>query len=586
MRLSVTGHGSFTTKSTSCSGIRVYPSPDTVTASPTTQISFRHVPAAHITNSSIHVSGSRTGAHTGRIVADSTGNGASFYPAKPFSPGERVDVTAPDTICGAKGSSAHFTVTKVKTHALPKGKSTRKTKPTTAGDLQHFATEPDLEPPVVTVDKAHPDPKEGDFLLGSKGGTVPAGAMIMDGSGNLVWYHPLPKGQEATDLRVRTYKGRPVLTFWQGESTHGHGAGKGIIMDRSYQVVGTVSAGNGYDADLHEFLLEPDGTAWVTAYAKVPADLSAQGGPDDAPVYDGIVQQIDVATGNVLFEWHSLDHVALSASKVDYDKTDADAYDYFHVNSIEPSGKGTILISARNTSAAYLLNQATGAVIWTLGGKHSSFKMGDGTEFGYQHDARMRGSHSVTIFDDETETTPARLLALDLDLHSHKASVIWDYTAPGDIPVVAQGNLQLLANGNLVSGWGSANTDGPSRHSTTITEYTDDGKMLFHARFKGTGINTYRAYRAPWSGRPASAPAVKVTGSGAGTKVSLSWNGATDVASWDLVSRTGDGSTHSVASKPKSSFETVIPVSDLPAGTEARALDANGKVLATAEVPS
>ncbi|HET8929222.1 MAG TPA: arylsulfotransferase family protein, partial [Acidimicrobiales bacterium] len=459
----VASKGSFTTSDVSCSGVSVYPSPDTATASPATQVSFRNIDSTTITDTAVTVTGSATGEHTGDIVADSDGRGASFHPEKPFDAGETVTVTAPEQICGADDSSASFQIGSDDIAPLPKPKKTDDDTPeTTAADLQHFASEPGLEPPVLDVTKANPNADEGYYFMGPKSATIDGGPMITNGDGNLVWYQQVSGDDMVADFRVQTYKGEPVLTWWEGVIDKGNGTGKGHIVNSSYEPVATVEAGNGYAADMHEFLLDGD-TAWITIYHKSPGDLTALGGAKNAAVLDSIVQQIDIATGNVLFEWHSLDHVDADTGAVDYDTESARAYDYFHVNSIDPSGDGTILVSARNTNAIYLLNRATGDLVWTLGGSQTDFDMGTGTPFVFQHDARLRGDRYITIFDNETKKTPARIIALDVDIDAKKVSLVWEHTAPDDIPVVAQGNLQFLEDGNTVTGWGSSSVEGKTK---------------------------------------------------------------------------------------------------------------------------
>ncbi len=84
--------------------------------------------------------------------------------------------------------------------------------------------------------------------------------MIFEEAGNLVWFHPLPKGTEATNLQVQQYDGQPVLTWWQGRiPPQGFGQGEEIIDNSSYREIGRVHAGNGYLADLHEFHITPRG---------------------------------------------------------------------------------------------------------------------------------------------------------------------------------------------------------------------------------------------------------------------------------------------------------------------------------------
>ena len=106
-----------------------------------------------------------------------------------------------------------------------------------------------------------------------------------------------------------------------------------MIVDHAYRELARVKAGNGYQSDLHEFLITSRGTALIAIYSQVDADLSAVGGPRDGQVVEGIIQEIDIPTGRVLFEWHSLDHVGLDESYRSY-PTDPGAFDYFHLNSI------------------------------------------------------------------------------------------------------------------------------------------------------------------------------------------------------------------------------------------------------------
>ncbi len=574
--------GSFTDSEVACDGIALFPSPDTTTAAPTSQISFQQVDAATITDGSITVTGSSTGDHTGEIVANSDGEGASFRPTEPFEAGETVTVTAPEQICGAEGSTASFTVATDEIAPLPEPDEPPSPRPQTSDDeLQHFLSQPDLAPPALEVTR--PDlsddgtPRgEGLYFLGAKGGTIDGGPMIIDAAGELVWHLPMPEGVQVADVRVQQYQGEPVLTWWQGAIDRGNGKGTGVIVDRSYATVAEVEAANGYAADMHEFLLDDDGTAWMTIYHTAPGDLSDLDGPANAAVIDSIVQQVDIPTGNVLFEWHSLDHVDPAVSAVDYDADSDRPYDYFHVNAIDPGGEGTILITARNTNALYLLNRASGEVIWTLGGEASSFAMGEGTDSVFHHDGRLHGDRFVTIFDNQTKDIPARLIALELDLEADRASLVWEHTAPGDLPAVAQGGLQLLEGGNLVAGWGSANLEGPADRTTTITEYASDGAVLFHVAFLGEGINSYRAYRMPWTATPTSDPAATVTDDDGGATVAVAWNGATEVARWELVSSADD---EVLATADRAGFETRIEVDDLPAGVVVRALDADGAVL-------
>src|SRR5262249_52349403 len=155
-----------------------------------------------------------------------------------------------------------------------------------------------------------------------------------------------------------------------------------------------VRAGNGYQADLHEFQLTAAGTALLTVVQPVPADLRAVGGPAAGTFLDGIVQEVDVVSGRVVFEWHASDHVALTESYA----PPQDPFDFFHANSIDVDTDGTLLVSARHTWTVYKLDRKTGAVIARIGGKQSNYTFAAGASFYWQHDARRQPDGTITIF--------------------------------------------------------------------------------------------------------------------------------------------------------------------------------------------
>src|SRR6202035_1409826 len=223
------------------------------------------------------------------------------------------------------------------------------------------------------------------------------GPMILDGQGHLVWFHHVP-GREVFNLEVKTYRAKPVLTWWQGKIVDGHGAsGTDVIMNSSYQPVAELHAGYGYASDLHEFQVTPQGTALIDAYVPVHANLSSVGGSSSGTVLDCVIQELDIKTGRVLWEWHALGHVPLSASYGGV-PTDQTPFDFFHLNSIQQLSGNRLIISGRNTWSVYMLDERTGRVIWTLGGKDSSWRMGSGTNFEWQHDARLHSRGLLTVF--------------------------------------------------------------------------------------------------------------------------------------------------------------------------------------------
>ena len=103
-----------------------------------------------------------------------------------------------------------------------------------------------------------------------------------------------------------------MLTWWQSPLVADGRRDAGmVIADDTYRVIKLVRAGNGYQPDLHAFQIRPDGTALMTVYDAIRCDLRAHGGPANGAVADTLMQEIDLRTGLVRFEWHSLDHVAL-----------------------------------------------------------------------------------------------------------------------------------------------------------------------------------------------------------------------------------------------------------------------------------
>ena len=96
--------------------------------------------------------------------------------------------------------------------------------------------------------------------------------VVYDDEAQPVWIEP--DGSAATDLRVQTYRGRPVLTYWTGEIKEGTGNGKGVVLDERYLPVAEVRCGHGVLADIHEFQLTSRGTALLTSYPTLPYDLS------------------------------------------------------------------------------------------------------------------------------------------------------------------------------------------------------------------------------------------------------------------------------------------------------------------------
>lgn len=555
--------------------LEVVPFPGTPDASPYSQIAFPALAPSAIT--SIRVTGSESGDHAGSLRALPSRRGTAFVPAKPFQPGERATVVARVSSRAAaiasgarRGTALRFSFGIATAVPVPLPTSG----PSTPQSTQSFHSEPTLHPPVVAATR-DPDPGSGDTFVTAED-SPQQGPMILDNKGRTVWFRPIHNTHiSAFNLNVQRYRGRPVLTWWQGRvNVVGVGTeGEGLIFDDHYRTVGIVHASEGYSADLHEFQLTPAGTALISVFAPVSADLSSVGGSSNGELLDSIVQEIDIRTGRLLWEWHAFGHVPLTATEIGPPPPNA-PYDFFHINSIQQLPNGNLLISARNTWAVYEISRATGKVIWTLGGKDSSFKMSSRANFYWQHDAHLEGN-TLTLFDDGAipeEEPQSRALELHVDRARSRVTVARVYTHSPAVLSDYEGSMQTLDNGNLFVDWGRA---------PDLSEYSPGGKQIWNMSFTAP-IHTYRAYRYRWNADPETRPAISVgTASGGKVTVYASWNGATNVASWQLVAGPSGQLLSPLAATASAGFETAITGSTTQPYVAVRALDSAGRVLAT-----
>jgi hypothetical protein len=559
--------------------VSISPQPGSYDASARTQISLLGAPISALVH--VRASGSRSGAHPGRLLAYSQGDGASFVPSKPFQTGETVTVRGSVIVAGrGKPFSVNFTV--AQPDAI--GHAAAEAEPASApGEVQRYRSRPDLQPPAVAVTtQAAAGAAPGYIMTTPYSGPGQDGPMIFDSSGQLVWFDPLPHGSEATNLQVQQPGGAPVLTWWQGYiPPQGFGQGVEVIADSSYHQ-SIVRAGNGYQADLHDFQLTPQGTALMTVFNPIRCDLSHLGGPRESAITDGVMQEVDLRTHLVRREWHSLDHVAVSESySSDARSSTTWPFDYFHINSLDLHADGTILISARNTSALYVLNGATGQVTMRIGGRHPTVKMGSGAATAYQHDAKQLPNGEISIFDNggvPKVHAQSRGILVSVNSQAGTDTLVTQFTHSKPISAGSQGNIQSLEGGNFLIGWGPV---------PWFSEYTSSGQLVFEAHMPRAD-QSYRAYRFPWSGDGIGAPAIAVAAAAGGSAgaagaldVYASWNGATNVVSWRVLAGASAGALTPVASAPRGGFETAIPTPGAEAYVAVQALDADGNVLGT-----
>ncbi len=438
-----------------------------------------------------------------------------------------------------------------------------------------WRTRPDLQIPSLTVTHSEQGVSSDPiFIAPYNSPTGQVGAVIVDNSGQPIWENPIA-GKVTTNFRVQRYRGEPVLTWWEGVIEYGHGVGEYVIADSSYRTVRRVQAAHGLRGDLHEFVITPRDTALLTSYVIRHADLSSVGGPRKGTIQDAIFQEIDLASGQVLLEWHSLDRIPLQES---YAPVEANYWDFFHINSVDLDDDGNLLVSARSTQTVYKLDRRSGAIMWRLGGKHSDFEMASGSNFAWQHHVRRQPDGTMTLFDNGA--TPAveklsRGLILDIDEHAMTVTLRRQYTHP-KILSGSQGSMQPLANGNVFIGWGEI---------PRVSEFERSGRLVFDAVL-GKQYQSYRAFRLPWSATPAEAPAIATVRDGRELTVYASWNGATGVDSWQLLEGAQQGSLTPVSSTRSQGFESALRGASGGPYFAVRALDATGAALGQSQTVS
>ena len=442
-----------------------------------------------------------------------------------------------------------------------------------------FVSAPSLHPPklhnvapTVTRKLAPGDLLVANFPnVGARGPmTGQGGPLMVDNKLAPVWFAPVSTSLLAANLQQETYSGQPVLVWWEGLVSSSGVTTKGQVMvvDQHYRKVAQLKARAPWVVSLHDAAIS--GSAiWVTVYRTVKGqNLKPYRGPARAAVLDAGVQEYDLKTGKLLYTWDALNpghraNLPLSASLQPAPASGSKAWDAYHVNSVQPLANHQILLSMRNTSAAYLINTTTGRIAWSLGGRHSSFKGAPNTRFAWQHDVQMLPGGKVTMFNDNCcsilpngdlgkPSAPSAGTVLKLNTSAHTVSLVKNYRHRPYRYTAFLGSMQLLPQGNALVGYGSL---------PYLSEYSPSGRLLLDAVFPGKD-QSYRArFSSTWVGTPYFPPSGAARRRGSTTIVYASWNGATQVASWQLMGGTSASSLKPIATKSRSGFETSLTVS-------------------------
>ena len=315
----------------------------------------------------------------------------------------------------------------------------------------------------------------------------------------------------------------------------------------------------------------------MLGFRTVNRDLRRYGGPQHSAILDNVVQEVDIKTGRVLLDWSAERRLSPRDSYVK--APDRGAWDAYHINAISEDSDGNLLLTSRHMSAVYKIDRRNGRVLWKLGGKNSNFRLSRSATFYYPHDAQRAPDGTITIFDNHagpgSQGGGSRGLRLRVDTTKHTVSLANAFRHPTGATANSQGNTEELPNGNVFVGWGI---------SPWFSEYTPDGRLVFAAHFRSAWNQSYRAFKGDWHAAPESDPAIFARVGAGRVAAYASWNGATEVASWELMGGAGPDNLAPIGQAPWTDFETKLSASGQPAWVQARALDASGKVIGLSPV--
>ncbi|TRM57121.1 ASST-domain-containing protein [Schizophyllum amplum] len=413
------------------------------------------------------------------------------------------------------------------------------------------------------------------------------GPLIIKQDGTVVWDGAVDF-PSAPSFHVEPYMGEDHLIIWSGESSGvGYGWGSWHVLNTAYEEVATYTAIGLPDntlADLHDSHIYSGDLATMTAYVTQEYDLRPYGGPKHGYILDCVVQEINITSNEVVFEWHSLDHVDPSESYTTPLITGWSAsspWDYFHLNAIDKDDSGNYLVSGRHIHTLFYLDASSGDIVWRLGGKNSNFTMGKDADFSWQHDGRWRSASTISLFDNagtigQQDRLSSRGMLLSIDTTAMTAELVHEYLPSKKAISRSQGNTQVLENGNVIVGWGAEPVFG---------EYDSEGNALWEMRFGVSNVQAYRTYRFDWTATPSTPPSLSVTGDGSNRTAYAWWNGATEVATWGLYGSSDSGESVNLANATRTDFETPINFEQLEdyASYTVSALDASGQVLGTSD---
>ncbi|KAI1297362.1 Arylsulfotransferase-domain-containing protein [Xylaria venustula] len=421
-----------------------------------------------------------------------------------------------------------------------------------------------------------------------------------------------PHWSAVHNAHIAQFNGNDYLVFIEQGGVKGSPLQHCLLYDSTYTLAYNISSHSPAHAEMemHECQLTTTGSAVVILKEVIPYNLTVVGGPEDGKVLDNIIQEIAIETRELLWTWRGSDHYELSESYMEY-KYGPGAYDYIHMNSVDRTPEGNFLISARHTHSITLVNRESGSIDWTLGGKKNDFldlSNGSATNFAWQHHARFYNSTQLTMFDNHNISSTIGCTAncsrgkhVELNYKSRTARLVSEFYHPESLLSGFEGSYQTTRSGNIFLGWGA---------NPAFTEHLPSGECVLDVQFDlwrpdtGYPIN-YRAFKMDWKAYPTWAPQIATlrANEDGEFQVYVSWNGATEVKNWQLVSdmpeakkeaewdqlltlslvklsgNSHDNVTKSIMVIPRNGFETDIILKPEQPFIRAAALGQDGLVL-------
>jgi len=183
------------------------------------------------------------------------------------------------------------------------------------------------------------------------------------------------------------------------------------------------------------------------------------------PLYSDLIVEVDVPSGEILWEWHLIDHLDPVAHHADSACANGmGILDWSHCNTVKVIENYTlhgvtydrvVLLLARNLDTFWMIDYATEEVIWSCG-QHGDFgrrEPPDEPLFNAAHEIEMPENGNFLMFDngDERALRVSRALEIAVDPAAGTAEEVWSWTEPDEEMFSPWGgDADRLPNGNTL----------------------------------------------------------------------------------------------------------------------------------------